>query len=699
MPPLIKSALQMLAATALASACGSAAAQDAPATDNVAGDIIVTGRGIDQAPEQRGYDVIVIDQSRLASTASHRLEDALADIAGLASFRRSDSRSANPTSQGITLRGIGGNAASRALLILDGVPQQDPFAGWVAFPAYDPARLARVRVTRGGGSAIWGPGAETGTVELDSLVPDRAAPVTAGMAYGSRDSVDASLTGALIRSGGFATISAAYQRGDGFAPIVAADRGLVDRAAPYEQTSIALRSVIQIGAASELQAALQGFSDRRDRGLDFTANRSEGVDASVRLVGGGRGRWSLLGYVQTRNFASQFASVNEARTVVSPTLDQYAVPATGIGGRVDVSLPVWRTLTVRAGGDVRALSGETRELFSYVSGRATRRRVAGGSTRTAGAYADIALSIGSLSVDVNGRVDSWSISGGHLLETVLATGTGAVTSRSPDRTGWEPTGRVGFGWKPANALTLRAAVYRGWRLPTLNELYRPFRAGADATAANSALKPEHLSGGEVGIDWRPLPRASLSVTVFDNRLDQAISNVTIARGPINCPGVGIISAAGSCRRRDNIDAIRAQGIEVDASIGLGSVAARASYAFTDPRITATGIAAPLDGLMPAQVPAHQASATIDWAPRPQAHMALTARYSASQFEDDLNARRLRGAFTLDSTIAVPIGKRVTVEARAENLFDAVVDTGFSNSARERSHPRTLWIGMRLTAAR
>ncbi len=86
----------------------------------------------------RALDVVTIDRNRITQNASQRLENVLADVAGLQQFRRSDSRSAHPTSQGITLRGLGGNASSRALLVLDGVPQADPFGGWVVFPPMRP---------------------------------------------------------------------------------------------------------------------------------------------------------------------------------------------------------------------------------------------------------------------------------------------------------------------------------------------------------------------------------------------------------------------------------------------------------------------------------------------------------------------------------------------------------------------------------
>ena len=86
--------------------------------------IVVTGRGIEA--EDGLAATRTIARAEIDRAASGRMEDVLRDVAGLASFRRSDSRTANPTSQGLTLRGLGGNAASRVTLSLDGVPQADP---------------------------------------------------------------------------------------------------------------------------------------------------------------------------------------------------------------------------------------------------------------------------------------------------------------------------------------------------------------------------------------------------------------------------------------------------------------------------------------------------------------------------------------------------------------------------------------------
>lgn len=656
--------------------------------------IVVTGRGLEAPPGDAAYDVVTIDRARIAGTASGRLEDALRDAAGLAQFRRSDSRSAHPTSQGVTLRGLGGNASSRALLLLDGVPQADPFGGWVAFPAYLPGRLAGARIVRGGGSGYAGPGALAGTIELESGSPAQLGSLGLDALYGSRDSIDLSGVGAATLGRGFVTLAAQYARGDGFTPIVERNRGPVDRPAPYEQAALALRAVTDLGGDTELQANLSAFTDHRDRGVDFTRVKSEGADASIRLVGRGRWGWSALAYLQTRGFASGFASVNDTRTTATASLDQYGVPATGFGARVEIAPPVGGGVTLRLGSDLRRVSGHTEELFTYVAGSPTRRRVAGGQSLTLGGFADASYESGPLTLSLGGRLDHWSITGGSLLETPLAPGPIVTNSRFPDRDGWEATGRAGLAYR-FGAMTLRVAGYRGWRLPTLNELYRPFRVGADATAANAALDPERLTGAEIGADWRPTGTLTFRATGYWNRLTGAIANVTLAQGPGTFPGVGFVSAAGFYRQRQNLDAVTARGAELDGRWVSGDFSLGASYAFTDSRVSASGAAASLDGLRPAQTARHQASATLGWI-HDAAGASLTARYAGPQFEDDQNSRTLKGAFTLDATAALPLTGGFALQARAENIFDAEVQAGISGpGVIERAMPRTLWLGARL----
>ncbi len=632
-------------------------------------EIVVTGRGLADPAGDAAYSVVAVERDRLNTTASGRIEDALRDVAGLQQFRRSDARSANPTSQGATLRGLGGNAAARVLVLLDGVPQGDPFAGYLNWPLYLPERLGRIRVTRGGGSGAGGSGALAGTIELESVAAGDAPRFAGQAAGGSYGAAEARALASARLGGGFALISGGYARGDGFVPVV--NPGPADRGARYEQYSFSVRAVAPLGAG-ELQANADAFDDARTRGTAFSANRTSGADASLRFVGG---QFVALGYVQLRRFASQFASVDATRTVTTQTLDQYNTPATGLGLKIEARPRIGQT-EFRLGTEWRRTSGETNEAFSYVAGAPTRLRSAGGASDIVGGFAEATRVAGPLTLTGGGRIDRWSLTDGHLTERRL-DGTPVTDSRFATRRGWEATGRAGAAYAVSPAFHVSAAAYIGWRLPTLNELYRPFRVGAEVTNANAALAPERSRGVELAGHWRPLAGVALAVTVFDVTLDNAIANVTLS---------------GTTRQRQNLDALRSRGLEADASFARGDWRLGASAAYADVSARGSGASASLTGLKPASVAPFQGSATLGWR-----GLSASARYVSAQFDDDLNSRRLAPALTVDAVADVPLGRGVSVQLRGENLFDARVEAAVSaTGVVERASPRALWIGLRIS---
>ncbi|WBO22420.1 TonB-dependent receptor [Sphingomonas abietis] len=663
-------------------------------------EIVVTGGSLPQTPGDAAYDVATIDRSRLEDNASGRLEDILGDVAGFAQFRRSDSTSAQPTSQGATLRGLGGNASSRALVTLDGVPFTDPFGGWLSYSAIDPERLGLVRVTRGGGSGAFGPGALAGTIELESAGPNQLPPIWADAAYGSRNSVDAHAGVSGTMGGGYGFLSAGYARGDGFVPIVKEDRGPVDEAAPYRQGSLSGRAVFPVWGSSELQASGLIFTDQRTRGTPYQPNSTKGADASLRLVGHGPWGYEALAYVQMRSFSAGFASitsVNVPRDTATQTLNQYSVPSTGLGGKVEVRPPLGEHIQLRIGGDTRYVTGETDEQYQYVAGAPANHREAGGKELTVGGFAEASAEpLTGVTLTAGGRIDHWQIIDGFLHQSSYATGPLASSRQFADRSGWRPTGRGGIAWKPGDgAITLRGAGYLGWRLPTLNELYRPYRVGQDSTVANALLKPERLRGVDAGVDFDPLPTLHVSATVFANRLEDAIGNVTItgASRATLCPG---LAATGHCLERENLNAVSSKGAELDARLLLGAWRLSASYAYTDAHVRSDTA---IDGLRPAQTARHSASATLGWV-RNFADLSATLRYVGPQFEDDQNTETLKSAVTLDATALIPLAHGFSVQLRGENVTNTRVDAAISgDDIIERATPRTLWIGFRYGQAR
>ncbi len=661
-------------------------------------DIVVLGEPLARPVSERAFATSYADVTQVPG---FRLENALRDIPGLQQFRRSDARSANPTSQGITLRGLGGNASSRALVLLDGVPQSDPFGGYVSWPGYDALTLSSARIRRGGGSGAEGSGAIAGTVEL--LSDGNSEAISAALAYGSRDSISADATVRQKLGAGHLSIGASYQSGDGFIPIIAGQRGSIDRRAAYEQAGLAVRFVAPLSDDTELQASVRAFTDERERGFAFSENSNDGADASIRLVNRSSDgwQWSALGYVQIRSLQTSFGGVAADRNSVRRVFEQFNVPSTGLGARFEVRPAVGDDLELRIGGDWRHTSGETKENFFFQNGRPLRNRFAGGQTDTLGGYIDASWQASDrLILTGSGRLDRWSISDGFRREVNIG-GSTRSDAQFADRSDWEATGRAGFVYDAGNTVKLRGAAYLGWRLPTLNELFRPFRVGPDATAANENLIPERLRGAEIGADF-DLGSVDMGVTLFYNRLDNAIANVTLDNGPGLFPGVGFVSGAGIYRQRQNLDTITSKGIELDATfyledmIDLEGADITLGYSYIDAEVRGAGDSAFLTGLRPAQVPWHNASGSFRWDSDAGIKLSLTGRYIGSQFDDDANSRILDDAFIMDAFAAYELTDNLTLELRGENMFDARVETAISSSGIvERAQPRTFWLGLRV----
>ncbi|WP_434404236.1 TonB-dependent receptor plug domain-containing protein [Sphingobium sp. DN12] len=654
---------------------GVAVAQAPDVTADEAASIVVTGTGLSLPPGTPAYGSVVIDRDRLEDAASGRIESVLADVAGFQQFRRSDSRASNPSNQGATLRALGGNASSRTLVLLDGVPVADPFFGYIPFSALVPDRLALVRVTRGGGSGAFGAGAVAGTIELASATRDQMPHFGASAFYGSRDATELSASIAPDLGQGYVSLSGRWDRGDGFQTTPRDQRVAATVPAAYDSWSTNLRAVAPIDATSEIQFRGTLFQDNRTLRFAGADSMSQGQDASIRYIS--RGRWQVdaLAYLQARNFSNIVISSTSFRK----SLDQRNTPSTGIGGKIELRPPMGEDHVLRIGMDTRFATGDMYE-DAYNAGLAsnplTSRRHAGGDQITSGIFAEDDWTIGNLVLTGGIRADRWSIRNGFY-KAVSAAGVVTQDSSYANRSDWEFSGRAGALFHISDAVALRGAAYSGFRLPTLNELYRPFVVFPITTQANEALKPEKLKGVEGGIDLTPASGVQLSATLFYNRLDDAIANVTIAT---------------NARQRQNVNAIVAKGVELTASAQLpANFSLLASYAYSHSKVDAPGMA--FDGFAPAQVPRHSASATLAWAPKAGPELSATLRYTAKQYEDDLQSDVLPDALTLDVLARLPIGHGISLVARGENLFDEDIVTRNAGGSIDLGTPRTLWIGV------
>ncbi|MHA6332039.1 TonB-dependent receptor plug domain-containing protein [Qipengyuania sp. CAU 1752] len=638
-------------------------------------EIVVIGTGLPDTPAAPAYSEREIRRQQIVTTPSGRIEDALASIAGFQQFRRSDSRSSNPSAQGVTLRGLGGNATSRALVTLDGVPMQDPFFGYVPFATLVPEYVGRIRVTRGGGSGPFGAGALAGTIALTSAGLDDLGPLTASALVDHRGGTEMAAGTAIKLGQGHVVAAGRWDRSRGFFTTPEAERVPATARAGFESVSGHFRAVAPVNETLELQARLLAFDDRRTLRFDGADSSASGQDASLRLVGRGDWEFDALGYVQARNFTN--VVISSTRFV--KVLDQSNTPSTGMGGKLELRPPVGDDRLLRIGIDYRRSEGELQEQpYSAFTGELRSRRRAGGVTSDLGFFVENDWVLGPLVLTGGLRADRTTITAGFYKE-VDPAGAILLDETYAGQKDWTVTWRAGGLLRASDTLALRAAAYSGLRLPTLNELYRPFVVFPVVTEANPGLEVERLEGFEAGLDWTPAEGMAFSLTAFDNRVENAIANVTLTP---------------NLRQRQNLPATDARGVELGARVERGALRIDGTLAYIDASVDGSGPSAALDGNRPPQTPRWAAAATLAWEFAEGGLLSLSLRHVGVQFESDQESEALPPATTIGAFAQFPIFDQFSLVLRGENLLDETIVTRNADSVLDLGAPRTFWGGVR-----
>ncbi|MET3836599.1 outer membrane receptor protein involved in Fe transport [Brevundimonas sp. UYEF29] len=669
-----------------------------PVTPTALPEIVVTAARLPPAAADAAFSVVRIDESVLSR--SSRLDEALRSVPAVSLFRRTSSAAANPTTQGISLRAIAPSGAGRTLVLLDGVPLNDPFGGWVIWSQATPESLESLDVIRGAGSGPYGAGALTGTITLRERAKGGALDVSASERGGLRTAAAAS-----TRLGPLAvTLSGLREVSDGCVPVRGPSAGAADTPLDLDSRSAALRVDTALGQAN-LSVRAATWEEDRGSGLAGTRANASGqslsATAAQALTADGYG-WRLQAWRIDSNLANSSASVSADRSTTTPANDQFKTPATGWG----LNAALRRRMAEFAGGrlewelgaDARFNDGETDELFSNPTGAGFARiRRAGGETAVAGAYVDASWSAADWLVAGGLRVDRWENTGGFRQENTLATGAVLLNESDPDRSGEVVSARLAVRRDLGGGYAARAAAYSGFRPATLNELHRPFRVGNDITEANAALTPETLKGVETGVAF-DREGVRWGASVFWIQIEDAIVNVTLGSGPATFPRAGFVPAGGVLRQRQNAGTIDAWGVELTGVLNLSSaVSLNAAASWTDAEIDGGSSAAQLTGLRPAQAPEWSATAGLDWRATDRLTLALAARYESSRFDDDLNSRVLDAAVTLDGRAEWAFTPNATLWMAADNLFDEDVEVSETGTGvAGYGPPRTLSVGLRLS---
>ncbi len=645
--------------------------------------------------EQRLGDVpasiSVVTSDAIEQSPALMADDVLKQVPTFSLFRRTSSLVAQPTTQGVSLRGIGPSGQSRTLVLLDGIPFNDPFGGWVYWSRVPLASVDRVEITEGSSSSLYGNMGMGGVINIITSRPSRRT-LELKPQYGSKSSpkfdffasdqwnkVGAALEGSLLNTDGF--------------PIVAErERGPIDNNADVEYGNVTGK--VEYAASDNLNVFVRSgyFSEKRNNGKVGELNDTKWTTVS----GGIRARLGDASDLQANMFYDRqrahfnFLAVTNAattRNVVRLATDQ-RVPTNGLGGMAQWTRSFGRSNVFSAGGDMRWVDGDSQEdayvpavptVITGVTQAATLsvQRVSGGTQQTLGAFVqDIYTPMAKLVLTLSARLDHWRNYDGHNLETTVSTGLPTANNRPsiPERSDTVASPHVGAMYHATDRVSVWGAFNSGFRAPTLTELYRQFSVGAVTTRPNDQLGPERLIGGEAGLNVAPSKNTTARVTWFDNSIDDPVTNVTLT---------------ATTAQKQNLGKTRVHGVQTDVEYRLGTAwRFGGAYVYDIAKVTDGGVAnAALVGKYVPQVPKHRGSIQAAYANAKYATVAVQMQFVGLQYNDDQNVQfippatladagydttikaGLPGYAVLDFSVLHDFGRNLQAFFGVQNLFD------------------------------
>jgi outer membrane receptor protein involved in Fe transport len=649
--------------------------------------VTVTASRMEQRLRDAPASVNVLTQQDIRSSPAVVADDVLRQIPTFSLFRRTSSLASHPTAQGVSLRGIGPSGVSRTLVLLDGIPFNDPFGGWVYWTRVPIDGADRIEVVDSPSSSLYGNYAMGGVINIVSA-PATRRTVDLKAQYGSRNSPKVDFRGSDVWGKVGALVDGAFFTTDGY-PIVVdvnpagrPERGLVDKNASVDFASV--NSKVEYRASDRVHAFVRGgyFREERVNGkrstIDGTDEQNDTTwksgSAGVRVVLGENGslEGSLFGDVG--RFRSNFLAVpaaNPPRSIGRMTLNQ-RVPSKAFGGMVQWSRAFGSDQLFSLGADSRWVDGDSEEdvLDPVAGARVTLRRISGGTQRSLGFFAQDVISVlPKLTATLSGRVDRWRNYDAHNLETDAATGLPGAGHQPalPEREDTVFSPRIAARYQVSSRVSVWGDIGGGFRAPTLNELYRQFRVGTVLTLANNQLGPERLVGGNIGVTWVPGRNLMFRSTYFRNRVTDPVSNVTISTA-----GATVI------QQRQNLGRTRIHGIQQDAEVRVGtSWRVTAGYVYEHAKITENATEPELVGNFLPQVPKHRGSVQVIYANPRLLTLAVAVQAVGRQFDDDQNVRTvpgldqpgLPGYGLVSLTVSRAFGRNLEGFAGVQNLFD------------------------------
>lgn len=625
----------------------------------------------------------------LQSSPAITLDGKMRQLPGVELFRRSSSLVANPTSQGISLRGLGSTSSSRTLATEDDVPLNDPLGGWIHWNEIPDLAIRDIEVVRGGASDLYGSAAIGGVISVVPVQP-AASSLQLDSSYGSESTFDENLM-AQTTHGPWGLLGAGGVLGtDGYIQEAPLQRGPVDQPSNVHSQNALIEADRQRGPL-RLFLRSSAFNEWRHNGTPYQINGTRllryatGADWKIPRSAA----LALRLYGSDERYRQTFSSISNLPTPADPactfrcaeTPTKYSfVPVNELGAAAHWSQPLGAGLLLIAGAGVRDIRVWDEEQ-SFTGAATTNLH---DHQRDCGAYAEAMWVRGPWTATAAGRLDWFQNYDGREFDLTGSSWTPA--SAQPPQFGqrlFDP--RLGLARKLGANWALTASGFRAFRAPTPDELYRATQIGNELTKPNPSLLSERATGWEAGLAaqrrW-----GTLRASYFLTQVNRPIAALTV--NP---------NATPILRMRENLGQIESRGVSLDfelAPVRWLNLDGGYQYAHAVVSRSIPSMGNPDLGNWIPEVARNMATLNLR-ASRPRlGTLALESRLSGRMFDDDANDFLLHGYFRLDAYGSHRLGSRFEIFAAGENLTDRAIEVSKTPTAT-LDNGRVARIGIRL----
>lgn len=665
--------------------------------ENVLEEIVVEATRATLSVSDIPVNASLLTQQDVRELSTSTTDQILRQVPGFSLLRSADSIATAPTTSTVSLRGLGGNAASRTLVLLDGMPIHSPYSSEVFWARVPRQRIEHVEIVRGGGANAWGNLSLGGVINIVTEKPEENSLSFSG-SLGYPQTVDVSMAGNHAGERWSLAGDFSYFDTDGYMNVPDNQQGPVDEEVRKDFGTLSGRATYHLDDRTRIHLQGSWFDEERGGGTALDVNTTEIWNVGAWFERNtASGRWSVQAFhddTELEDVGVRIIGDNESEAVRS--FEVRPTQVTGAGMTWSEAIGKGHELTV--GADYRWSQVKVDEWGGFQGGAPSELKTTRSEQDFGGMFVQ----------------DSWKASERWRINASLrfdyVTNSGTVTERdllihemsasedfdSNSETTWNPS--FGMIFKATERVSVRAAAYKGFRAATLRELYHSARIRSGVNLVNNPeLAPERLVGLEGGIDV-DFSRASLGLTVFRNTVEDLIQNITRGTSgdlPEYIEPCGLIGPGETCRELDNVGEMRATGIELDTVYRpVDSWLLQLSYLYNNTEITRAPDNPQLVGNRVRQAPKHSFTARVRHSNR-WFDTSLLARYAGERYEDDLNKLKVDDFLLFDLYFSRQVSARTEVFLSVENLLDEEYEIRVENNGSlEIGRPRFIGLGLR-----